>query len=402
MLAESYSWLCFQEQIISFLQDICGLSGSEADTCRRAISKKNLDTLEEYMPRILSGYCELSDKPKDVAESEAKEFLRVIEDASSYGFSKNHGISYSMLTYYCAYYRCYYPGEFITAYLNTAANDDDIRNGAELAKLYGLKVTTPKFGLSRSNYVYNKEEQTIARGLESIKFLSKNLSESLYELSQQNHYDYFVDLLSDLAEADIDQRQMDILIKLDFFSDFGNQKELAQIVYIFKTLLKSGNAKSIRKEKVREAGLEGVFAKNANGLTKAGKEAASWTDLKIRAILHEAEAFVKSQHVQDYSLAEKAKRYADVAGYVGYTTGVQSDRSTLYVKDVLPVKRKRDGKQFGYSITYQSIGSGIEGRMTVLKGIYDRDPIDCGEVIRCLKYTKDGKYFQLREYKHVN
>lgn len=38
------------------------------------------------MPDILKGYCEKSDKPREVAEEEAKEFLQVIEDSASYQF----------------------------------------------------------------------------------------------------------------------------------------------------------------------------------------------------------------------------------------------------------------------------------------------------------------------------
>lgn len=401
MLAESYAWLVFQEQIIDFLQKICGLSGSSADSVRRFIAKKNLDKLKEWIPVILDGYCMKSDKPRDVAEDEAREFLQVIEDASSYMFSKNHGISYSMLTYYCAYFRYYYPGEFITAYLNTAANDDDIRNGAELAKVYGIKMTTPKFGLSRSHYEYNKESNTISRGLESVKFISKRCAETLYELAHSRNYNYFVDLLADISNTDIDARQMDILRKLDFFSDFGNQRELEALMYIYNTLLKSGDAKSIRKEKARDAGIEEVFRLHANGLTKAGKESVSWTGFDAQTIARSAEDYVKSQHIADLSLAEKARNYADVAGYVGFVTGVQSDRSTLYVKDVQPVKRKKDGKLFGYAVFYQSIGSGIENRMTVFKGMYDKSPIKPNDVIRCLDYTKDGKWFQLLKYTHV-
>lgn len=37
LLASSYGQLVYQEQTIAFLQDICGLSGSEADNIRRAI-----------------------------------------------------------------------------------------------------------------------------------------------------------------------------------------------------------------------------------------------------------------------------------------------------------------------------------------------------------------------------
>lgn len=279
--------------------------------------------------------------------------------------------------------------------------EDEVRNGAELAKVYGIKMTTPKFGLSRSHYEYNKESRTISRGLESVKHISKRCAETLYELAHSRTYNYFVDLLADISNTDIDRRQMDILRKLDFFSEFGNQRELEALMYIFNTLLKSGDAKSIRKEKARDAGMEEVFRLHADGLTKAGKESVSWTGFDAQTIARSAEDFVKSQHIADLSLAEKARNYADVAGYVGFVTGVQSDRSTLYVKDVQPVKRKKDGKLFGYAVFYQSIGSGIEGRMTVFKGMYDKSPIKPNDVIRCLDYTKDGKWFQLRKYTHV-
>lgn len=79
---------CYQEQILSFLQQVCGLSGSEADDVRRGIARKKVDVLQSHMQQILDGYCEKSDKPREVAEQEAQEFLQIIEDASSYMFGK--------------------------------------------------------------------------------------------------------------------------------------------------------------------------------------------------------------------------------------------------------------------------------------------------------------------------
>lgn len=38
-LSDSYGYLIYQEQVIQFLQDVCGLSGSEADNIRRAIGR---------------------------------------------------------------------------------------------------------------------------------------------------------------------------------------------------------------------------------------------------------------------------------------------------------------------------------------------------------------------------
>ena len=86
LLENNYGYLVFQEDTIKFLQNICGLSGSEADNVRRAIGRKQMDRLQNAMPSILEGYCKMSDQPREIAEQEAKQFLQIIEDSSNYQF----------------------------------------------------------------------------------------------------------------------------------------------------------------------------------------------------------------------------------------------------------------------------------------------------------------------------
>lgn len=86
LLSENLGYLIYQEDTIKFLQQICGLSGSEADNIRRAIGRKQRDRLEAALPSILEGYCSKSPQPREVAEKEAKEFLQIIEDSASYQF----------------------------------------------------------------------------------------------------------------------------------------------------------------------------------------------------------------------------------------------------------------------------------------------------------------------------
>ena len=118
LLNDNNGFLVFQEDTIKFLKDICGLTGSEADNVRRAIGRKQKDRLESALPGILKGYCRKSDKPKETAEKEVKEFLQIIEDSSNYQFGYNYSTGYSMLGYLCAHIRYYYPLEITTAYLN--------------------------------------------------------------------------------------------------------------------------------------------------------------------------------------------------------------------------------------------------------------------------------------------
>ncbi len=396
LLKDNLGWLVYQEDTIKFLQQICGLSGSEADNIRRAIGRKQKDRLDKAMPSILEGYCNKSDKPREQAENEAKEFLQVIEDSASYQFGYNHSIAYCLLGYLCGYFRHYHPGEFITSFLNNAANDEDISNGTMLARMYGIRVTAPKFGISRGEYSYDAESHIIAKGLSSIKFIGEKVAEELYVQTNGKIYHYFVDALRDVRASGINARQLNVLINIDFFSKFGNQRELQRIIDLYDML---ADASQIKKAKVDGTFLAPIISRHSNGKTKAGKEAAAWTILDTEAILHECEEAVKALEIPDVSIVSKVKGFADAMGYAGYVSGNEEDRPILYIRKLFPVKRKKDGKQFGYNIITQSIGSGKEGRFTIFNNVYDRMPVHEEDVIYCKHYTPDGKgYFTMDNY----
>ncbi len=401
LLDDSLGYLVYQEQIIAFLQQICGLSGSEADTVRRGIGRKKKEVLDAAMPQILEGYCSKSDKPRAEAEAEAKEFLQIIEDASSYMFGYNHSIAYCLLGYFCAYYRYYHPLEFITAFLNDAANDDDIRNGTAYANLAGIQVTMPKWGLSKGDYFFDKEKNVIAKGLNAIKFISETVASELYELSKEKQYVSFVDLLADIDEmTSMNSRQLDILIKIDFFSDFGNQRELLRMVELFEKF-KRGRAKQIKKSEVDGTVLEEVVKRHAVGTTKSGGVAKSYTLLDVMALLRDAEKLVRSLHMTDLSDILKVRNFYDVMGYIGYVSGKESDRRKLYVTDLKPLLRKKDNKQFGYSVFTKSIGSGKESRFTLVNRVFEKTPIRAGDIILCKSFDRDGGYFRLLDYERI-
>lgn len=402
LLEDNLGYLVYQEDTIAFLQQVCGLSGSEADNIRRAIGRKQKDRLDAALPKILDGYCKKSDKPREQAEQEAKEFLKVIEDSASYQFGRNHAVAYCLLTYLCAYYRHYHPMEFITSFLNNAANDDDIKNGTMYANKVGINVKMPTFGLSKSDYFYDSEQRVIAKGLSSIKYMGTRVADELYELSHKKHYEYFVDVLKNIVEnTSIDSRQLDILIKIDFFSDFGNQRELLRIVDTYSNLLKSGSAKKISKDKIDGTIFEPIIKKYSVGVNKSGGEAKSYTVLDIDSIAEESEKAILSLKMSDLSDETKVKNFSDVTGYVGYVSGKPEDMKKLYVIDIFPVYRKKDQKQFGYSLLTKSIGSGKESRMTVFNKVFDTEPIKKGDIIYCKDWTRDGKYFTLESYSKI-
>ena len=401
LLAENLGYLIYQEDTIKFLQQICGLSGSQADNIRRAIGRKQKDRLDAALPSILEGYCTKSDKPREEAEAEAKEFLQVIEDSASYQFGYNHSIAYCLLGYLCAYYRFYHPAEFITAFLNNAANNEDIAEGAKLAKCYGLQVVPPRFGISGSDYTCSAESRQIAKGLSSLNGLGTAVSRRIQEASML-HYTYFVDVLDCLMHRyGVHSNQIQTLIHIDFFADYGNQRELDRIFDLFD-FFKQGEAKQIKKDRVAGSPFEEIIKSNSTGVTKTGKEAASYTITDMHAILIGCEQAVLSAGLKDYSVLTKVKHFADAMGYSGYVSGLEEDRRKLYIREVYPLKRKKDGKQFGYSVLTQSVGSGIESRFTVFNRVFDLDPIKKGDVVICTGYTREGQYFTMTGYRKID
>lgn len=260
MLANNNGFLTYQEDIIKFLKDICGLSGSEADNIRRAIGRKDKERLDKALPEILEGYCNKSEKPREIAEQAAREFLQIIEDSSNYSFGYNHSIGYSMITYICAMLRCYYPIEFCTAYLNNAKNDEDITNGTELAKSLGFKIKSPVFRHSRSKYMCDKENNTIYQGIGAIKNIGADVGEILYQYKDYE-FNSFIDVLSTI---NINKTCLEILIQIGFFREFGDINTLNYIYDVYKKYHKS---KTIKKDSLSDFEIEqiqGCFEKETD------------------------------------------------------------------------------------------------------------------------------------------
>lgn len=249
LLEDNHGFLIFQEDTIKFLTNICGLSGSDADNIRRAIGRKQKDRLEAALPSILEGYCNMSSQPREIAEKEAQAFLKIIEDSSNYQFGFNHSTGYSMIGYMCAYLRYYYPKEFITAYLNNANNEDDIMLGTELAKQLGITIHSIKFRHSTAKYSCDKDG--IYKGIASVKFLNEDAANDLYSIKDEN-FNTFIDLLVRISDLKVDSRKLEILIKLDFFEEFGGIRYLLTCSDLFS---KYYGKKQMKKDKALEYGL---------------------------------------------------------------------------------------------------------------------------------------------------
>lgn len=401
LLADNNGYLIYQEDVIKFLQQICGFSGSDADNTRRAIARKDEDRLQKALPEILEGYCDKSPQPREVAEQEAKEFLQIIQDASSYMFGYNHSVGYCMIGYLCAYLRYYHPYEFITAYLNNANGEEDVKNGNELATLYGIKIVPPRFGFSKDKYLLNKEEKVIAKGISSVKYMNADVANELYALAEAGKPKSFMELLRIMSEqTHLDTRQRDILVKIDYFIEYGNAKELLRMVDLFN-FFKGGTMKKIPKDKL-SPDVEAIVAQYATGLSKSGAEAKSYTFTDMPGLLLCLEEKVREMHIPDFDLKSKMQDQLENLGYIDLTTNKKEDRRKLIIMDVFPLKSKVNKDIWGYALQTRSIGSGKTSRLTVRSRLFDKRPLKRFDVIYATDVRQERSgYWYLIGYDYV-
>ncbi len=376
LLKDNRGFLIFQEDTIKFLQNICGLSGSEADNVRRAIGRKQMDRLQKALPKILEGYCKMSSQPKEIAEQEAKAFLQIIEDSANYQFGYNHSTGYSMIGYMCAYCRYYYPEEFIAAYLNCAGNTDDIVMGTELAKIKKITMNNIKFGKSGSEYTVDKKNHALYKGIASIKFCNSQIADELLELSN-NKYDTFINLLSDIhSKTSINSRQLTILTGLNFFSDFGKNRYLMQISEIYDKFI---SCKIISKKKMNELGLSEYLMKKYSN-----KETVSqYREIDNIGLISDLISKIENMSM---SVIDQVKFEKEYLQYVVYTNNRVNENFYIVI-DYKTYKEVRKPYCTLYNI---KTGKDIKTRVTNIK-TYQENPFGEYSILKIVEFSKKNK-----------
>ena len=240
ILKDSYHYLMYQESIMKYLIWL-GVKESESYDIIKKIAKKKFKEkeLRELKIKLKEGW-----KKQVGREQGFEETWQVVEDASRYSFNASHSLSYAYDSLYGAYLKAHYPLEYYTTVFTLY--DEDIERTGKLTnelEFFGIKLKQPKFRYSKADYFMNKETNSIYKGVASIKYLNATVADELYEL-KDNKYDTFLDLLIDLQNTSINSRQLEILIRLGYFSEFGGRQYLLNIVEIYN---KYGKKKTFKK-----------------------------------------------------------------------------------------------------------------------------------------------------------
>lgn len=264
-LDPTFGRLIFQESITGFLVEFCGYTPGKADVIRRLVAKKHPEDLEKVLPEITEGFCRVMGEKygltEEKAKSEIEPFIQTIIDASSYAFNEAHSLSYHGISYISCWERLYYPVEWACAGLNAYNGyDKQTTSITTWCKKNGINIKPIKFGESRAGYSYNKEAREIYKGVDSIKHMNVKAAEALYQLSQEVKPSSFTDLLYQIkANKCCNAQQLEILVRLNYFSEYGEINALLQTLNVFESFYKTdkkyGRQKNIKIEKLEKDGI---------------------------------------------------------------------------------------------------------------------------------------------------
>jgi error-prone DNA polymerase len=107
--------IVFQEQVIEVAIALAGFSPAEADSLRRAMSRKrSVEAMQAHHERFIAGAVEVNDVPVEVAEKVWEQ----IQGFSGFGFPRAHSAAFGLLAYQSAWLRIHRPQEFLCGLLN--------------------------------------------------------------------------------------------------------------------------------------------------------------------------------------------------------------------------------------------------------------------------------------------
>ena len=128
ILSVTYGCIVYQEQVIRIFQELGGFSLGQADMVRRAISKKKAKEIEKERQAFVYGDAERGIKgciANGIDEKTAQAIYDEIYDFANYAFNKAHAVSYAVVAYQTAYFKCHYTKEYMAALLTSVLDNSD-------------------------------------------------------------------------------------------------------------------------------------------------------------------------------------------------------------------------------------------------------------------------------------
>lgn len=296
-LNDTYGITVYQEQVMQLSQKLADFTKADADTLRKAMGKKQFDTLAKMKAKFMEG-CAAHEHPQEVCEKIWKDW----EAFASYAFNKSHATCYAFVAYQTAYLKAHYPAEFMAAVLtNNLSAIDKISFNMEECKRMKIDLLGPDVNESQANFTVNAAG-AIRFGLGAVKNVGANVVEALVaEREATGEFQNIFDFVKRSSFKNLNKRCMESMVKAGAFDSFG----IPRSAYFYVAPGQSGGAeRNFIDQLIQYASL---CQKNS-----ASAQASLFDD-----IAEEESAVVECAvpEVEPWSMVEQAEHEKEVVGF---------------------------------------------------------------------------------------
>lgn len=181
ILERTYGLMVYQEQVMGIVRTLAGYTAGEADQFRKAIGKKLVPLIREKIDEFIE---------RAVSKGHPEALIRELGDQifyfGRYGFNLGHATGYGFITYWTAYLKANFPGEFFTANLNSQIGVlDKIGDLLRDAERHGINVLPPDINESGAGFTLTTAG-TIRFGLGAIKGVGEVALKDIIEERESN------------------------------------------------------------------------------------------------------------------------------------------------------------------------------------------------------------------------
>jgi DNA polymerase-3 subunit alpha len=243
-LKETYGVIVYQEQVMEIATRVAGFSMGEADTLRRAMSKKDMAEMNRHRDAFLAGA-----KRENIGQEKADEIFHLIRQFAEYGFNKSHSAAYAMVAYQTAYMKAHYPTEYMAALLTSEKDrTDKLVRYIHYCQESNIPVDPPD--ANESDLDFTVSSNRVRFGLGAVKNIGEGAVESI--LAAREAGGPFVSLYDFCCRVDskkVHRRVVESLIKAGAFDSLSNGRRAALLCGAGETIERAGRMQAEKESK---------------------------------------------------------------------------------------------------------------------------------------------------------
>jgi DNA polymerase-3 subunit alpha len=209
---ETYGFLIFQEQIALLAHKLGkNLTLDEGNMLRKVLTKKGTGKAARVKNKLKKKFVD-GCVEKGIRQREAEDMWERFEYFSGYGFNKSHAISYSAISFQCAWLWNYYPVEWMASFLDKEPEKRK-EKAINIAKQNGFFIE--KADVNRSSFVWEidpDDERKLIQPLAGLKGLGDAAIEQIVANRPFANIEEFL-FHDDIVYSKLNKRALDRLVR---------------------------------------------------------------------------------------------------------------------------------------------------------------------------------------------